>query len=687
LRFSYGNHSLSPAENDDDLLAEVEENEEKFLICRDLAFEKGVLEKFYTEGFKRTGPDRFEILGEDALDFVAEELPELKSNPSYKFLNSVNHFQVFSQVGREDLRAKAHGFSNDWFLLDLGFDFEGVKVPFELVRTLVAEGKNYIPVPGKGYVKIKREEILSLADKLSEIEAEVDEQGRLKIRRYHAPYLDGLLQIDWSEQQSLSEAIMALKQTGTLPHHSLPSYLQSILRGYQQHGYDWLHFLRQHHFHGILADDMGLGKTLQMLACLQDQKDRYGMKPNLVIAPTSVVFNWQREAEKFTPDLKVLAHSGSSRAKDIKNVEELDLVLTSYALFRRDAEMLTKKNWRSVVLDEAQNIKNYRSKTAQLVKELQAEQRWALTGTPLENRLSELWSIFSFLMPGFLGSYNHFKNVYQQPIEIVQDEEVLERLRKRIYPFVMRRLKEDVARELPPKTEITQYCEMTPEQRKLYHQMLAACREEVFEEVEKHGIERSQVSIFTALLRLRQICCHPSLVGKKKGFESGKMLEFEDLLLEILSEGHRVLVFSQFVEMLTLLKALLEKNKIEYEYLDGRTRHREKHIQHFQKDEKVKVFLISLRAGGTGINLTAADYVIHYDPWWNPAVEDQATDRVHRLGQTRHVFAYKMITKDSVEEKILGLQDRKRSLAKGILSTDSAMGKKFNLEDLEFLFS
>jgi len=687
LRFSYGEHSLSPAENDDDLLAEVEEHGEKFVICRDLAFEKGVLEKFYTEGFKRTGPDRFEIMGEDALDFVAEELPELKSNPSYKFLNSVNHFQVFAQVGREDLKAKAHAVNNEWFWLDLGFDFEGVKVPFELVKSLVAEGRNYIPVPGKGYVKVKREEILSIADKLAELEAEIDELGRLKLRRFHAPYLDGLLQVDWSDQQSLGEAILALKQTGTLPHHSLPAHLQSILRGYQQHGYDWLHFLHQHHFHGILADDMGLGKTLQMLSFLQDQRDKKGTKPNLVIAPTSVVFNWQREAEKFTPDLKVLVHSGSTRSKDIENVEDLDIVLTSYALFRRDAEMLTKKSWRCVVLDEAQNIKNYRSKTAQLVKELQADQRWALTGTPLENRLSELWSIFSFLMPGFLGSYNHFKNVYQQPIEIVQDEEVLERLRRRIFPYVMRRLKEEVARELPPKTEITQYCEMTPEQKKLYQQMLMACREEVFEEVEKHGIEKSQVSIFTALLRLRQICCHPALIGKKKGFESGKLLEFEDLLLEILSENHRVLVFSQFVEMLTLLKGLLEEKGIEYEYLDGRTRHREKHINNFQKNEAVKVFLISLRAGGTGINLTAADYVIHYDPWWNPAVEDQATDRVHRLGQTRHVFAYKMITKDSVEEKILGLQEKKKSLARGILSTDSAMGKKFNLEDLEFLFS
>lgn len=412
--------------------------------------------------------------------------------------------------------------------------------------------------------------------------------------------------------------------------------------------------------------------------------------PNLVLAPTSVVFNWANEAQKFTPELKVLILTGPERKKLYEEIPSADLVLTSYALFRRDVEVLAKQRWRTVVLDEAQNIKNFRSKTALLVKELQSEQRWALSGTPLENHLSELWSIFDFLMPGFLGSYPHFKRKYQQPVENEQSAEQLDRLRRRIFPFILRRLKDEVAKELPPKTEVVQYCEMTGDQQRLYHEMLASCRRQVFSEIEQKGIERSHVSILTALLRLRQVCCHPELLGpsfKKREIVSGKMEAFQDLVTEVLSEGHRILVFSQFVEMLSLLRIWLEEEKVAYEYLDGRTRRREEKIKRFNGDASIPVFLVSLRAGGTGLNLTGADYVIHYDPWWNPAVQDQATDRVHRLGQTKHVFSYKLITKDSVEEKILMLQERKRSLAKGLLGADSALGKKLKIEDLEYLFS
>jgi len=371
-------------------------------------------------------------------------------------------------------------------------------------------------------------------------------------------------------------------------------------------------------------------------------------------------------------------------------IKNHDLIITSYAIFRRDVEILTQTTWRTVILDEAQNIKNYRSKTALLVKVLQADQRWALTGTPLENRLSELWSIFDFLMPGFLGNYPHFKRKYQQPIEVHQSKDHLGRLRRQIFPFVMRRLKSEVAKELPPKTEVTSFCEMNHDQQKLYHEVLAICRRQVFSEVEKKGIEKSQVSILTALLRLRQVCCHPELLGptfRKKEVSSGKFDAFCELVEEVIDEGHRILIFSQFVEMLTLLRNWLEKKEIPYEYLDGRTRKREERVKRFNEDDKIPIFLVSLRAGGTGLNLTGADYVIHYDPWWNPAVEDQATDRVHRIGQKRHVFSYKLITKNSVEEKILELQEKKRTLAKELLSADTAMGKKLSFEDLEYLFS
>ncbi|MCE9625937.1 MAG: DEAD/DEAH box helicase [Deltaproteobacteria bacterium] len=690
ILFSYGEHRVPPYEQEGDVLVEIPQEGKKLLIRRDLAFEKETLGRFIEQGFHRVGPTRFETGEEKALDFIAETLPKMKEQESLEGEDALQHFKLFGDLGAVQLKARAVSGGIDWLEMDLAFEIDGMEVPYEVVQTLIAQGKRYLHLPGKGFARIQKEDLQKLEEKLAELEGELDASGHLRVSSYHAAYLDETLSIDWTQRQDFGSMIRSLRHSSEIPQRELPASLSAVLRDYQHHGYDWLHFLNDHRFHGILADDMGLGKTIQALAYLQDRHDRQGSMPNLILAPTSVVFNWANEAQKFTPNLKVLILTGPDRKKLFKEIAEADLVLTSYALFRRDVEVLTQQKWRTVVLDEAQNIKNFRSKTALLVKELQAEQRWALSGTPLENHLSELWSIFDFLMPGFLGSYPHFKRKYQQPVENEQSSEQLERLRRRIFPFILRRLKDEVAKELPPKTEVVQYCEMTGEQQKLYHEVLASCRRQVFAEVEQKGIERSQVSILTALLRLRQVCCHPELLGptfKKRDIASGKMETFQDLVTEVLSEGHRILVFSQFVEMLSLLRLWLDKEKIAYEYLDGRTRRREDKIKRFNTDENIPIFLVSLRAGGTGLNLTGADYVIHYDPWWNPAVQDQATDRVHRLGQTKHVFSYKLITKDSVEEKILMLQERKRSLAKGLLGSDSALGKKLKIEDLEYLFS
>ncbi len=690
LHFTYEGHLLPPARDEKDLLAEVDSEGKKLLVRRDLAFEKNIIDKFAAQGFRRIGLETFSNKAEDALDFISQGFAELKTQVALHGKEKINYFQVLGELGRGQLKAIAKSSKTDWFAVEVGFEIENMRVPFEVIRALVAKGENYLAVPGKGFLKVNRDDFISLEESLNELEGNIDEEGNLKLPAYHVPYLQTLMKIDWSGKDSLLNLFSSFQATEKIPTCPLPSTLQGVLRHYQQLGYDWLNFLHNHRFHGILADDMGLGKTLQMLSYLQGVQERENASPHLIIAPTSVVLNWQAEAEKFSPNLKVLLWVGPKRKENEKLISESHLVVTSYAVFRRDAELLGKHDWKSIVLDEAQNIKNYRSKTAQLMSEVKAEQRWALTGTPLENRLSELWSIFNFLMPGFLGSYLHFRRKYQDPIEKEEKADVLERLKKRIYPFVMRRLKQEVAPELPPKTEVVHYCEMGTEQRKLYDQMLSASRKRVFEEVEKQGLEKSRFSILTALLRLRQVCCHPNLLGdafKKKEMDSGKMEDFKDLLLEILSEGHRVLVFSQFVEMLGILRRFLEDEKISYEYLDGRTRHRDKRIKNFNTDETIPVFLISLKAGGTGLNLTGADYVIHFDPWWNPAVEDQATDRAHRLGQKRHVFSYKLITKESVEEKIQKLQDRKRTLVKGILTTDSAIGKSLNQDDLEYLFS
>lgn len=413
--------------------------------------------------------------------------------------------------------------------------------------------------------------------------------------------------------------------------------------------------------------------------------------PSLAVVPTSLVFNWLDEVRRFAPGLSVLPLVGPDRADRFDAAGEHDLVLTTYPLLRRDGERLAGREYHYLILDEAQNIKNPASQTARAAKALRARHRLALTGTPLENNLFELWSLFDFLMPGFLGSLERFTARYARPIQEGADGEALARLRRRIHPFVLRRLKRDVAADLPPRTETVLTCELAPAQRKLYRQVLAASRERVFAEVEAKGIARSRITILDALLKLRQVCCHPQLLRLpgNRVRDAAKLDLFRDLIEEVVAGGHRALVFSQFVGMLALLREELDRLGVAYEYLDGRTpaRECEARVKRFQERDDVPVFLISLKAGGTGLNLTAASYVIHVDPWWNPAVEAQATDRAHRLGQDRHVFSYKLIARGTVEEKILELQRRKQALADGLLATEAALAKHLTREDLEALFS
>jgi len=480
-----------------------------------------------------------------------------------------------------------------------------------------------------------------------------------------------------------------LRDITGIPKVAPPEGLVGTLRHYQEAGLSWLWFLHRHGLSGILADDMGLGKTIQALALLQKVKNEEGPRPSLVVAPTSVLANWEREVERFTPGLSTIIWHGQDRKERADELAGKDVVLTSYALMRRDAEELSKVGFRYVILDEAQNIKNAGSATAQACKSVPADARLALTGTPLENRLSELWSIFDFLMPGFLGSAPTFADRYEQPIEVQGDVAARDRLRRRIHPFVLRRLKTEVARELPPKTESVAYCEMEPAQASLYREVLEQGRRKVYEQIERVGFKRSRISILAALMRLRQVCCDPRLLKMPPGTslpDSAKGERFWELVQDLVAEGHRALIFSQFVEMLELLKSRADELKLPYVSLDGRTRDRMARVDKFNDPAGPPLFFISLKAGGTGLNLTAADYVIHYDPWWNPAVEDQATDRTHRIGQTKAVIAYKLITRGTVEEKILALQKKKKELAEGVLTQDAAVGKALSEADVDELF-
>ena len=420
------------------------------------------------------------------------------------------------------------------------------------------------------------------------------------------------------------------------------------------------------------------------------REEREKGRPHLIVCPTSLVFNWIAEAKKFTPELKVLALQGPDRDASFGQVQQSDVVVTSYALIRRDAERYREFEFDTVVLDEAQHIKNRQTQNAQAVKAVKAQHRIVLTGTPLENSVLDLWSIFDFLMPGYLGTAKDFRERYELPIGREKNAEAQTRLARRLRPFMLRRLKKDVAADLPAKIEQISFCELTPDQRSVYQQVIEASRKEVLEAVGAQGVAKSRMVVLSALLRLRQVCCDLRLLKLENvnpATASGKLDLFGELLEEVIDGGHRVLVFSQFVSMLTLLKERLTADGIEYCYLDGSTVNRGAVVEQFQKNGAIPVFLISLKAGGVGLNLTGADTVIHFDPWWNPAVEDQATDRAHRIGQTKVVTSYKLITRDTVEEKILTLQNRKREIIQATIGGEEEFAAALNWDEIQELLS
>jgi SNF2 family DNA or RNA helicase len=492
----------------------------------------------------------------------------------------------------------------------------------------------------------------------------------------------------WHGTEELREKLAVLTTLETLPEVEVSPGLQTTLRDYQHQGLNWLQFLRCNYLGGVLADDMGLGKTVQTLAHLLYEKDQGRLdKACLIIAPTSLVMNWFEEARKFTPALKVLIFHGSERHKDKFN--EYDVIVSTYGLMQRDKKRFLEYTFYYLILDEAQSIKNARTKTTQIVQQLNAKHRLCLTGTPLENHLGELWSLFNFLMPGFLGNTRQFRQCFRTPIEKNSDLEKQNLLARRIKPFMLRRTKNEVAKELPAKTEMTRTIELIGAQRDLYEAIRMSMEKKVREAIAKHGLGKSQIVILDALLKLRQVCCDPRLVSLPNASMaygcSAKMDTLMDLLDNLIVEGRHVLVFSQFTSMLRLIEAELNQRSYGYLKLTGQSKNRQGLVHSFQEGT-APIFLISLKAGGTGLNLTRADTVIHYDPWWNPAVEDQATDRSHRIGQENPVFVYKLITSGTVEEAILSMQHKKRQILEGIFSLGGSEPLKLSEADIEQLF-
>ena len=569
----------------------------------------------------------------------------------------------------------------DWFELHADFDFGGAtaKLP-ELLKAL-RSGQPIVPLSDGTFGLLSQEWIDRFAP-LAEF-GQADETV-VKFRRTQAGLLDALLAAEpVNVDEGFEHARAQLKQFEGIKPLPQPETFNGQLREYQQEGLGWMEFLRRFEFGGCLADDMGVGKTAQVLAALESRRvagDRSG--PSLVVLPRSLVFNWKQEAARFTPGLRIYDHTGVDR--DLGAIPEADVVLTTYGILRRDILQLREIAFDYAILDEAQAIKNSASESAKAARLLKAKHRLALSGTPVENHLGELASIFEFLNPGMMGAGGQAQLSSGFMRNATPESRTM--LAHSLRPFILRRTKQQVARELPPKTEQTIYCEMDPPQRKLYDELRQFYRRSLLGRVEKEGLAKSKIQVLEALLRLRQAACHPGLLdAKRKADTSAKMETLIEQARQVVDEGHKALVFSQFTSLLAIVKPILDREKIRYEYLDGSTTDRQAHVERFQNDPDCPLFLISLKAGGLGLNLTAAEYVYLLDPWWNPAVEAQAIDRSHRIGQTQHVFAYRLITKDTVEEKVLALQNTKRDLANAIIGEDNSLIRDLKREDLEML--
>ncbi|CAK7039688.1 MAG: hypothetical protein DELT_00727 [Desulfovibrio sp.] len=627
---------------------------------------------------------------EEAINFLLDAYPSL-----------VEKYRVFGEkaLSRYKVRLSQPVISTvltsnekeKWFNLDVTVQYDEQNIALEEVWKAWAQGKRYVQLKDGSYTSLPKTWLEKVAHKLQVLGFDPDQPPKKTFEQFEVSALDSLLEdmpnaVTDSFWNTLREKIHDFKDIEAV---QTPKGLNATLRPYQLQGVSYLNFLREYGFGGILADEMGLGKTIQTLSFIQLMVERGAGGPNLIVVPTSVLPNWEREAEKFVPGLKRLTIYGTRRESMFAQIDSSDLVMTTYALLRRDLEELEKHEFNAIFLDEAQNIKNPNTITAKSVRNIKAGLKVCLSGTPIENNLFELWSLFEFLMPGFLGAQHAFQRGVVRPIK-EGDNEPLEFLRTRVKPFILRRTKSEVAKDLPPKIENTYYCALADEQAELYAMLTKKLKEQIMSSVDEKGIAKSQISILDALLKLRQICCHPRLLklnipGVNTNLPSGKFDAFKDMVTDIVEEGHKVLVFSQFVQMLQIIRSWLQISNIPFTYLDGTSKDRFEQVDKFNNSPDIPIFLISLKAGGTGLNLTSADYVIHYDPWWNPAMENQATDRTHRIGQTRQVFSYKLICQNTVEEKILQLQDSKRGMAEAIIPGQSAW-KSLTRDDLEMLF-
>ncbi len=699
-----GEYSYPYGVNADEFTQELDKKQ--YNVPKDLAQEHTLRNELVETGWVDEGMNEYSMREDMSMQFVLGRLTDNHPENIVVYLGGakLRKWKTRSLVPEIATSIKS---GVDWFDVDVSVTIDGQLYDLKKLVEMWHNNEDAIQLQsGNGIAVIDSTWIEKYAPILNRlvqtskgkkpVKGEEDDQiEHLQVDRFQVGLLSELEAVATISEhdEDWVDVLEKLSNFKKIRMQRIPKEVNAVLRDYQREGVNWLCFLHEFGFGGILADDMGLGKTLQTLAFLMIIKKKHRSKlPNLVIAPTSVVTNWMAEVRKFTPDLNAVLLHGQKRKNHYESALKADLIITTYGLLQRDMDWLGELEFQVVILDEAQNIKNARSKTAQAVMQLHAHRRLTLTGTPIENSVSELWSQFNFLMPGFFGTLKEFERDYIRPKKrgknkVKKPNHSL--LRRQTKPFILRRLKQNVAKELPPKTQQTLYCEMNDHQKSLYYSVMEVVRQQVKEKISAGGVRGARIAIFDALLKLRQICNDPrlsSLAGTDPP-PSAKYKLFIETLTEIVGEGHRVLVFSQFVKMLNLMHEDLKKEGIPFLQLDGTSKNREDLVNKFQQSDEYPVFLISLKAGGTGINLTAADYVIHYDPWWNPAAESQATDRAYRIGQKNHLFVYKLITRNSIEEKIIELQNKKQALADNIVGVNDSLEDMLNMDDLNDLFA